>query len=357
MITREVLWRERWHLAALLLAAMSLLAQHAASPQRPDPWAADRKQLAQELDRDARQWSPEAVKAALDQSPGLAWRVALFTWGGLGVLLAGCILLFRAWRRRRRGQAWFQAPPGSVPDVPWGIWDAVKVFAWLLCGTQLLVFMVAAVFRLGQWPSPDRYVAATLQTMLMDGVALLAVALLIGRRFRIAPRTLGLQAQAIAARVLVGLRTYVLWLPIFVATIVVVMLVSRWWSLSPEPQAVVVMLMQETRTRWLLVLMAMVAVIGPVAEEVVFRGVVYAAFRRRLGVRWGLVGSAALFAALHLDPIALGPIFLMGLLLGWLYERTGSLIPSMTVHFVHNSVMLCVALTARDMMRAVAAAS
>lgn len=347
-----VVWRERWHIAALLVAVTSLVAPRAAAPGAPDPWTEDRRQIAQQLDRDARQWSPEAVKAVWDRSPGLAWRVTSLMWGFAAALLAGCAALWAAWRRRRRGEPWLPGPRQPVPAVPWGAWDLVALFAWLVCGIQASAWLVALVVRARQWAPPDRYLAAVAQTMIMDGLALLLVALLIVRRHRASWRMLGLRVRRWGASIAAGLRGYLLWLPLFVMTIALVMVVSRWWSVTPEPQAVVVMLLQESRPRLLLALVAMVALIGPLAEEIVFRGVVYAALRRRWGVGRALLGSSSVFAVLHLDPIALAPIFVMGLLLGWLYEQTGSLIPSMTVHFVHNSVMLYVALTARDMLRA-----
>lgn len=145
-----------------------------------------------------------------------------------------------------------------------------------------------------------------------------------------------------------------MWVPLFVGSVLLVAGVFRAIHVEPQPQAVVVMLLGEPRQRVLYVLMGLVAIVGPVAEELVFRGVTYAALRRRWGVRWGLAGSAAVFAAVHADPFALGPIFLLGWLLGWLYERTGSLAPSIIVHVLHNSAMLAVAMTVRDVLQVMA---
>ena len=87
-----------------------------------------------------------------------------------------------------------------------------------------------------------------------------------------------------------------------------------------------------------------VALVGPAIEEVFFRGFTYTAFRNRWGVRWAIVGSAALFALLHMNLIAFIPIFILGVFLAYLYEKTGSLVPSMTVHMTHNFLMVNAAL-------------
>ncbi|OGX39783.1 MAG: hypothetical protein A3C53_05455 [Omnitrophica WOR_2 bacterium RIFCSPHIGHO2_02_FULL_68_15] len=343
--------RERWHLAALLLAVAVVAGHRSAAGPAGDPWEQDRRQMAQHLEQQTTRWSPEAVRTRLAASPALAWRVGALSWLFATAVVLGGLAGWRALRRRRAGKSWLRGPWRHIPAVPWGVWDIVKVFAWLIALSQAAAFLAALVLRLGRLPWPDRYLAATVQTMVTDGLALVLVAVLIVRRYRAPVKTLGLHGPPWSRQIAAGLHGYLLWLPLFLAAGGLVMLVSRWWALEPTPQPVVVMLLQESRPRLLMALMGLVAVVGPVAEEIVFRGVVYAALRRRWGVRWGLAGSAVLFAGLHADPLAFGPILVLGLLLGWLYEQTGSLLPSMTVHVAHNSVMLITALTARDLLR------
>lgn len=343
------LWQERWHLIALVVALLPLVARLTHRPAEEDPWRTEQRQVAQQLQQTTGGVPPEAMKAKLLAHPSLVWRMVILAWGGLLVLACGSVLLWRTVRGLRRGVP--MLPSVSPPPAAWGIWDGVKVFAWLVCAAQALALAHTAL-HLGRWPGWDRHLAATMNTLALDLMAIGLVGLLILRRARRPVREfLGMDAAPLGRLVAIGLRSYLLWIPIFAAGIVVVMQVVRWFHIEPTPQAVVVMLLQESRPRLLLALMGLVAVVGPVAEEILFRGVTYGALRRRWGVRWAVVGSAALFAALHGDPIALVPIFVLGLLLAGLYERTGSLIPSMTVHIVHNSVMLMVAITVRDLLR------
>lgn len=343
--------RERWHLAALLLAVVVVAGHRSSAGPAGDPWEQDRRQVAQHLEQQTARWSPETTRTRLATHPALAWRVGALSWLFVTAVGAGCVAGWRALRRRRAGTPWLRGSWRHVPAVPWGVWDVVKVFAWLIVLAQAAAFLAVVVLRVGHLPWPDRYLSATVQTMVADGLALALVAVLIVRRYRAPVKTLGLHGRPWSRQIIAGLHGYLLWLPLFLAAVGLVMLASRWGVLDPTPQPVVVMLLQESRPRLLLALMGLVAVVGPVAEEIVFRGVVYAALRRRWGVRWGLAGSAALFAGLHADPLAFGPILVLGVLLGWLYEQTGSLVPSITVHMAHNSVMLITALTARDLLR------
>jgi len=96
----------------------------------------------------------------------------------------------------------------------------------------------------------------------------------------------------------------------------------------------------------MVVLLAFVLV-APVAEEIFFRGVVFSAWEREYGPRRALLGSAALFAVIHVEISALLPIFGLGLILGELYRRTHSLLAVIGLHAGFNAVSVSVALLMR----------
>lgn len=85
------------------------------------------------------------------------------------------------------------------------------------------------------------------------------------------------------------------------------------------------------------------AVLAPIGEEIFFRGFVYNCARQRLGRGWGLVLSSALFSLVHLGPLVLLPIFLVGVVLALAYERTGSLWVPIFMHATFNGVQLIAA--------------
>ena len=81
-------------------------------------------------------------------------------------------------------------------------------------------------------------------------------------------------------------------------------------------------------------------VVTPVVEEVFFRGFVYSGLVPRLGIGWAIVASAVIFSLFHLAIGVLIPIFVTGLLFAWLYQRTGSLWPSIVAHAGQNALAL-----------------
>ena len=82
-----------------------------------------------------------------------------------------------------------------------------------------------------------------------------------------------------------------------------------------------------------------VALLAPVVEEMVFRGAVLRTLLSwRPDRRWLMIGvSALLFAAAHLNPAQMPHAFVIGLLLGWLYARTDSIIPGIAYHWANNT--------------------
>lgn len=352
------MWRrERWHLAACVAAALLLTARLADRSSRPDPWGQEQHRVAQRLEQTLGAATPSEVRAQLATHPGLAARLTLFGAGISGAMVAGWLLLGQALVRRWRRRPVVAGPWWGPPEVPWGVWGVVKLFAWLICGMAAVALGQLLALRLAPGAAMDRHLGSMIGTALMDGLAIGLVWLVVLRPARRSRAAVGVRWQALGRQGRLAAWGYLVWLPLLGVTVVAVTAVCQWWGLEPAPQQVVAMLVEETRPGLLAALLGLAAVLGPIAEELVFRGVAYAGFRRRFGARGALIASAALFAVVHGEWIALAPIFVLGLLFGWLYERTGSLIPSMAIHIAHNSVMLAGALTMRDLARVVGGAS
>ncbi len=91
-------------------------------------------------------------------------------------------------------------------------------------------------------------------------------------------------------------------------------------------------------------LMVAIAVEAPFFEEVVFRGVLFQTLRRYAGSAAGIVVSAAIFAAFHGTVYVILNIFFLGLLFGYLFDRTGSIVPGIVLHFLFNATTAAVLL-------------
>ena len=82
-----------------------------------------------------------------------------------------------------------------------------------------------------------------------------------------------------------------------------------------------------------------IAIIGPIAEEVMMRRVILTEIAQSTGKQWlGILISAALFAIIHGNPIQIFFALPAGILLGWLYCKTGNLLVPICVHIMNNTI-------------------
>lgn len=86
-------------------------------------------------------------------------------------------------------------------------------------------------------------------------------------------------------------------------------------------------------------LFAMAVVAAPLAEEFIFRGLVFGGLRRSMGLAPSMVMSAALFAIVH-PPVSMLPVFVLGLGAAFVYDRTRSLLAPVLMHALYNAAVI-----------------
>ena len=81
-----------------------------------------------------------------------------------------------------------------------------------------------------------------------------------------------------------------------------------------------------------------VSVFAPLFEEWLCRGIVLRGLLTKMNPAWAIVVSAAFFAVLHMNPWQALPAFILGVLFGYVYYKTGSLKLTMLMHFTNNTM-------------------
>jgi membrane protease YdiL (CAAX protease family) len=123
-----------------------------------------------------------------------------------------------------------------------------------------------------------------------------------------------------------------------------VMLVAASWALllsalGHEPEAQGLATALATQQGWVRgVVLAFVMGVAPLTEEAFFRGWLQPLVRERFGARRAILGQALIFGGIHTDQLwAIPPLVLIGLVCGWLRERSGSVLPGWVLHLLNNS--------------------
>jgi hypothetical protein len=196
-------------------------------------------------------------------------------------------------------------------------------------GWSILLFLVLVV--------PLTFIAVRLspvQTMLailgaFFGAALVAVALAVAPLGRAAISALGLRPAN--------------WrYPVYgvVGTLMLSVAVSQ---LGIEPQGVKQAMEIASDPAQFVLSLVLLAVLAPIVEELVFRGLLYGWIEGRWGSIAAFIVSSVAFAAAHWEPAHVVLVFPLGVLFGWIRRRSNSLMPSMVAHVINNGFALVAA--------------
>jgi hypothetical protein len=85
--------------------------------------------------------------------------------------------------------------------------------------------------------------------------------------------------------------------------------------------------------------LSIVAIVAPLVEEFIFRGVVLSALSKHISFGWANVIQAAIFAGLHQEAPALPYLFVFGVVAGYVTKRSGRLTAAITMHCVFNGML------------------
>ena len=82
-----------------------------------------------------------------------------------------------------------------------------------------------------------------------------------------------------------------------------------------------------------------IAIMAPLVEELLFRGAIQGHLLRK-GMKpvYAILIASAVFGIVHMNPIQIPFAFAIGMIFGWLYYRTGSVVPGIIGHFINNSI-------------------
>lgn len=109
-------------------------------------------------------------------------------------------------------------------------------------------------------------------------------------------------------------------------------IVVKFLPMTPDEQAVLEAMVSND-------VLAIVfgCIAAPFLEEMLFRGIILRSFLTQYSRSTAIVGSSLLFAVAHLNVYQFITAFTVGIVAGWLYERTRSLWPCILLHAGYNA--------------------
>ena len=237
-----------------------------------------------------------------------------------------------------------QIRQGIPLDCHWNLKDAIKVFmAYIIlmfAGMPLIVQCVSAVFGGDFLRNIGQRNVILFVTLFVNLAICTYVFYIVRVGYHQSITALGLSLVNLSGNIKQGIKRYLVTLPVIMLAGFVINRISSYYGINPDMQDVVKWILEEDS---LLVLSSLVffgIIIAPMIEEIIFRGFLQSALKNYLGNRYAILVSASLFAGVHMDIFAFFQILILGLLLGYLYEKTQTLAASVVVHILHNSLTL-----------------
>jgi membrane protease YdiL (CAAX protease family) len=219
-------------------------------------------------------------------------------------------------------------------------WSGRDVFLAFFCGALLSALLSTPLFIYVLWVDVGLSTSAQLGlfSIIIYGSFALCGWFFALRRRRASKEDVGL----VKVRGWTLLMMFPLTFAVMMINAVIVLAVSALSSDVPTAREQI--LGQETSVEVpdLLWLILAGAVLAPIVEEFLFRGLLYRYLRNKRSRAFAVVLTAALFAIAHLVPTLVPSLFVFGMFLAWVVERYGSLYPAMALHSLNNLTSILV---------------
>jgi len=234
--------------------------------------------------------------------------------------------------------------------VSWGVLDILRVVIIVVFTGYILAIAEEFILKMLHF-NIDINLRMILSTFFIDITALIAILYFVLVKCRENLFSLGLRLRDFSKNILIGASAYIFILPLLISVLFLSVFFLSFLGYKPPPQPIFDLFFEEKRRGVLLFLTIFVSVLGPVIEEVFFRGFMYNTVKKRFGVLIAMLLSAGVFSALHTNIAGFLPIMILGILMAYLYEKTSSLIPSIAVHILHNSIIVGFVFLVKELLR------
>ncbi len=280
----------------------------------------------------------EAIEAMLLKNKSLALLFSLTSVLIMAILSLGILIdAFLASLKLSRKD--IDISTYRIKPIKWNGWDVAKVVILFLFFGYALVIIES--FLIGIFPlmKNDNF-RMIVNSSILDTLAVIFILYFTVGQYRESMISLGISIKNFFKNVFYGIVGYVATVPILVVVLLIIVLMIHITKYVPEKQPIVDLFLKEDNAPFLIYTGIFTMIIGPIIEELFFRAFMYNAFKKTIGIFWAMLFTSAVFAVLHTNMVGFFPILVLGMLLVYLYEKTGTIVSSVTVHIMHNLTMV-----------------
>lgn len=259
-----------------------------------------------------------------------------------GIILLGLIALFVLVFAKRKG---FFRPLVMWPkENPLYWFDVLVVFAIYYGSIILLSPLLLRLFKV-----PIATMLQAVAYINMTAFAIIPLLFLVyfrfGKKASIRP-LLKDEGESFRKDIEIGFIAYLIALPVifFLSELLATIVLKVFGTLGPEQNAVRILKEMIGHPKLLIPMVVIIVFVGPFVEEFLFRVTLQGYLRKKMGMKAAILLSSLGFSLLHFSMqqevgnfILLPMLFVLGLFLGYIYERQRSLAASLSLHILFNA--------------------
>jgi membrane protease YdiL (CAAX protease family) len=227
-----------------------------------------------------------------------------------------------------------------VSEKSWSI-EAVARLSLGVIMTLCFGMVLAGVLekmKLGLSQDQLEFVQTIILIVFFQGAVLVWTAIFLYRSNTSWRTAFGLRPPSRTRAVAFGLAVGVMVLPIVWLMQSVSEAVMEWLHLQPVAQAAVSELQSSALSAPEKVLFGVFTIVlAPIAEETLFRGILYPTIKQAGHPRWALWGTSVFFGIMHFNMATFAPLVFWAVLLVYLYEASDSLLTPIAAHSIFNA--------------------
>jgi membrane protease YdiL (CAAX protease family) len=227
------------------------------------------------------------------------------------------------------------------PGAPWGVGEAVIIFAISFFAASALSFSVYLALKATMSATTALFLLIFLSSVLLYALLLGGTYFSVKVRHRSTITALGLKFDGLGAGLANGIG---LGVPLFMGAMLLAY-VSTLFFRNPTSTDVLSRSLNKVSSGGvnvglIFLLFVTLVVLAPVCEEIFFRGYLYPALRNRMDKQPAMLLNGMFFAAAHFEIIGFLPRFFLGYGLCYIYERRNNLSGPIAGHALYNGLIL-----------------
>lgn len=221
----------------------------------------------------------------------------------------------------------------EIKPSNWRIRDIFYVLVLYFVVFSIFLFVEAKLF--GEWVLNNTGISLKLFLLedIVDNLILFLLPILfVAKVYEANIKEIGFTLEELKRNSGLG---FIVGISLWIAASVLDFVVESIWGISPIHPYIQQLEGSDTLISYFAILTSII-LLAPISEEVYCRGFAYTIFKRRFGKIAGVILSSLLFAGLHFNALWFVQIFIIGIGLALLFERTGSLVSVIIAHSISN---------------------